>query len=193
MSAPFWEPLAASPQQPPIVTVGTTLPASPTDTQEAILVDSLTNPTYAWHFKYMASITGANKWVFLGGAPHYTFPGTANQTIAAVSAWTYPATTCDFVAPRSGDYLLTGGSIMSLPSGGPGTMYVGIANASLGPTPIGPYFGNTPATFGQQVSMSVLSKLSLVAGQTARLVHYSPVAGTNVIMPYLSAIPVRCS
>jgi hypothetical protein len=47
--------------------LGTTLPSAPGDGQEAILTDSLTVPTYAWRFRYTASITDANKWVFVGG------------------------------------------------------------------------------------------------------------------------------
>jgi hypothetical protein len=49
------------------VSIGTSLPSSPFDGQEAILVDSLTVPTYAWRFKYIASITDAYKWLCIGG------------------------------------------------------------------------------------------------------------------------------
>jgi len=67
----------ATGQTPPAVTGGggasvqvvTTLPASPTDGLEVILVDSLTLPTYAWHLKYQAGIIDANKWVYVGGSP----------------------------------------------------------------------------------------------------------------------------
>jgi hypothetical protein len=50
-------------------TYGTSLPANPADGQEAILVDSLTNPTYQWRFRYNAGSTSAYKWEFIGGAP----------------------------------------------------------------------------------------------------------------------------
>src|SRR6516164_9624771 len=46
---------------------GTTLPASPVDGQEAILVDSITNPTYQWRLRYNAGSTSAYKWEFVGG------------------------------------------------------------------------------------------------------------------------------
>jgi hypothetical protein len=46
---------------------GTTLPAGPVDGQEAILVDSLTNPTYQWRFRYNAGSALAYKWEFIGG------------------------------------------------------------------------------------------------------------------------------
>ena len=48
---------------------GTTLPASPVDTQEYILVDSVTTPTYSWHLRYVAGIPDTYKWVFAGGHP----------------------------------------------------------------------------------------------------------------------------
>jgi hypothetical protein len=46
---------------------GTSLPASPYDGQEAILVDSTTNPTYFWRFRYNAGSVNAYKWEFIGG------------------------------------------------------------------------------------------------------------------------------
>ena len=52
-----------------ITSYNTSLPTSPVDGQEAILVDSVTNPTYIWHFRYNAGSTSAYKWEFIGGAP----------------------------------------------------------------------------------------------------------------------------
>jgi hypothetical protein len=51
--------------------VGTSLPVSPFDGQEFILVDSLTAPTYSWRFLYVAA-KATNKWVFIGGAPAFS-------------------------------------------------------------------------------------------------------------------------
>src|SRR4029450_8789457 len=50
--------------QPPY---GTTLPASPSDGQQAVLVDSTTNPTYIWQFRYNAGSSSAYKWEYVGG------------------------------------------------------------------------------------------------------------------------------
>lgn len=58
----------------------TSLPASPTDKQQALLVDSLTAPTYAWLFQYEAGITDSYKWMWLGGAPLVT---TSHTTVRA--------------------------------------------------------------------------------------------------------------
>lgn len=122
MSGPFWTPLAGPPgaQGPPgasaAATVGTTLPASPTDQQEAILVDSLTAPTYAWRFKYLTAITGTNKWLFIGGGPLVvqvdTNETTQSTTYAAL------ATPGPIVPiPRAGDYVVSHGFTGSGPNG----------------------------------------------------------------------------
>ena len=59
-------PIPASPSY------GISLPASPVNGQEAILVDSLSNPTYQWRFRYNAVSSSAYKWEFMGGAPAIT-------------------------------------------------------------------------------------------------------------------------
>lgn len=46
---------------------GTSLPGSPTDGQEYILVDSTTNPTYQWRFRYNAGSLNTDKWEYVGG------------------------------------------------------------------------------------------------------------------------------
>lgn len=46
----------------------TALPGSPFDGQRVVLVDSLTDPTFSWQFRYISAKT-SNKWVFLGGQP----------------------------------------------------------------------------------------------------------------------------
>jgi hypothetical protein len=56
---------------------GTTLPASPADGQEAILVDSVTAPTYQWRFRYNAQSTSAYKWEFVGGSSMRSLGGGA--------------------------------------------------------------------------------------------------------------------
>lgn len=56
----------------------TTLPASPVDGQEAILVDSLAAPTYTWRFRYNAGHTSdAYKWEFIGGSQFTQYEATS--------------------------------------------------------------------------------------------------------------------
>jgi hypothetical protein len=84
---------------------GTSLPGSPVDGQEAILVDSTTNPTYQWRFRYNASSTSAYKWEFIGGTPwfSYAYNGTW-QPFSGNSTWV--GSSPGFVLPRTGDYWL---------------------------------------------------------------------------------------
>jgi hypothetical protein len=93
-------PIPASPI-PAGATMVTTLPVSPFDGQEVVLVDSLTAPTYSWRFRYCASITGAYKWVFIGGPPGRGYGG--NMTLTAVG-YIYITNSFHFVVPRTGVY-----------------------------------------------------------------------------------------
>jgi hypothetical protein len=97
---------ATGPQGPagtpaPTVAYGTTLPASPTDGQEAILVDSITNPSYQWRFRYNAGSSSAYKWEYTGGTP---LTVRAGGEVTQANNWgnTSPAGTI----PRAGQWLL---------------------------------------------------------------------------------------
>jgi hypothetical protein len=90
---------------------GTTLPASPANGQEAILVDSTTAPTYQWRFRYNGSSGSTYKWEYLGGAPKIFSwdPGGAamnNAAFATASAWYWWVNPVGsvFPVPRNGDY-----------------------------------------------------------------------------------------
>jgi len=89
-----------------ITGVGTSLPASPYDGQEYILVDSLTAPTYQWRFRYMNSIAADSyKWVYLGGDPMFNEVGTGGTE--GTSSTTYAALTTagpQLTPPRAGIY-----------------------------------------------------------------------------------------
>lgn len=81
----------------------TTLPVSPADQQQALLVDSLTAPTYAWLFQYEAGISDANKWVCVGAAS----PLSAENNAASSSvSTTYvdPTNNVTVTVPRGGIY-----------------------------------------------------------------------------------------
>jgi hypothetical protein len=84
---------------------GTTLPATPSDGQEHILVDSLTNPTYQWRFRYNAGSTSAYKWEFIGGDALASADASDVQIGATTGQWLDPATPGPLVTvPRPGDY-----------------------------------------------------------------------------------------
>lgn len=82
---------------------GTTLPAAPIDGQEHILVDSTTNPTYQWRFRYNAGSTSPYKWEFGGGAAAVSEVAATDNIASA--AYVALATAGPAVAlPRPGDY-----------------------------------------------------------------------------------------
>jgi hypothetical protein len=85
---------------------GTTLPGSPVDGQQAVLVDSTTNPTYIWQFRYNAGSSSAYKWEFIGGSPASTVI-TIGHSTTTVGAWADLSTVGpSFVVPRAGDYFV---------------------------------------------------------------------------------------
>jgi hypothetical protein len=86
------------------VAYGTTLPASPTDGLEAILVDSVTNPSYQFRFRYNAGSQSAYKWEFVGGTEMFAeTAGTDTTTAGTVANLTNgPSLTL----PRAGDWMI---------------------------------------------------------------------------------------
>jgi len=87
-----------------VVSYGTTLPGSPVDGQEAILVDSITNPSYQWRFRYNAGSTSTYKWEFIGGTDLFAeTQGTDTSTAGTPANLTNgPSITL----PRAGDWFV---------------------------------------------------------------------------------------
>lgn len=97
-----WAPI--TPADVANIPYGTSLPASPYDGQEAILVKSLnsaTDPPYHWRFRYNAGSSRTEKWEFIGGTSAYLVAA-QGQWVGMTPGWSVynPA----FVAPRSGVY-----------------------------------------------------------------------------------------
>ena len=86
---------------------GTTLPASPVDGQEAILVDSLTAPTYQWRFRYNAGSSVGTKWEFVGGTDAYSKVDAAETTTTTGSYVDLTTIGPRITVPRAGDYLVS--------------------------------------------------------------------------------------
>lgn len=98
---PTSNPPAVWPMAPGTSNYGTTLPTSPYDGQEAVLVDSITNSTYQWHFRYNASATSPSKWEYVGGVPLHTIGGSISTSSTTPVAVTGAPTT---TVPRTGLY-----------------------------------------------------------------------------------------
>lgn len=91
------------------VTYATSLPTSPLDIQEAILVDNTSTPTYQWRFRYNANSTNTDKWEFIGGVPYTTY-NTASSASITGTAYAANGVGCSLVVPRSGTYLVRHGA-----------------------------------------------------------------------------------
>src|SRR6516165_2193776 len=104
----YWVPVGPSIIPAPALGYGTTLPGSPVDGQEYVLVDSTTNPSYQWRFRYNASSTSAYKWEFVGGAPIVAGPS-GSITTSSTTAVVFTGGP-DVVVPRPGDYDLVFGA-----------------------------------------------------------------------------------
>jgi hypothetical protein len=96
---PLWPLSTAAP-----VSYGTSLPATPADGQEAILVDSTTNPTYQWRFRYNAGSSSAYKWEFVGGSPIWISVETSESTTSGTFV-DLATVGPQFTLLRAGDYL----------------------------------------------------------------------------------------
>lgn len=91
-----WGVFAGSP------TPATTLPSSPANGQQAILVDSTSAPTYSWLLQYVSS---ASKWVYLGGASLFNEVLTG-QTQANSGYGDLATVGPTVTVPRAGDYFV---------------------------------------------------------------------------------------
>jgi len=83
-------------------TPSTTLPANPSNGQQAILVDSTSAPTY---FEYS---TAAAKWLFIGGSPATAKVDTSETTTSA-SYTDLTTVGPSITVPRAGTYEISGG------------------------------------------------------------------------------------
>jgi hypothetical protein len=84
-------------------TYGTSLPANPVDGQEHVLVDSLTNPTYSWRFRYNAQSTSTWKWEFVGGTSLFS-EVQASESTSSASFTNLTTVGPSVVIPRAGAY-----------------------------------------------------------------------------------------
>jgi hypothetical protein len=177
------------PPVPSAATYATTLPPSPLDGQEAVLVDNVTNPSYQWRFRYNAGSSSAYKWEFVGGAPASVYVA-ANENSATVNAWkNLPTDGPLLVLPRAGDYLVAasaGGQSGTAAT----TMYIGIAPGNTTPTvSSSAYF----ATAARDAPLAIAAVLyaAQAAGVAMKLRYYTAQASDNWHDRILNVTPVR--
>ena len=81
----------------------TTLPGSPSDGDLAILVDSTSNPTYKWLFRYNAA-EATYKWECIGGNPLVVTTAASSTRTNAAYGDLADAATPTFTIPNAGDW-----------------------------------------------------------------------------------------
>lgn len=161
----------------------TTLPASPVDGQQAILVDSITNPAYQWLFRYNAGSTSAYKWEFIGGPPIFIYPaGFTPSGTAAYLTDTAVASTVN--VPRAGEYI--GHAMTTVGASGASAQYMGFA--------VDPSYRMGQAGQGtSEASISLMQKMTLTVGQAVQNVFYCATVVTTFAGRKMTVQPVRVS
>jgi hypothetical protein len=173
---------------------GTTLPASPTDGQQAVLVDSTTNPTYIWQFRYNAGSTSTYKWEFVGGSPATATrtPGTSTTTLTAAYVDLADGAGPSFTTPRAGDYWINlscavnDSAVQSVCNAG-----VGIGAFSI-PILYGGSFINPAGSWTGAAALGVGTDIA--ASSELRMRYYQGIAGTfTAKYRTFSVLPIRVS
>ena len=169
---------------------GTSLPVSPVDGQEAVLVDSLTAPTYQWTFRYNAGSTATAKWEFVGGVP---WTGIGGSISTAANTWSDLTSGPTFTVPRAGIYHAECGAFMQT------TAYTAQYNAYIGVlgSTAGRFLQITfvpTGQFGGATCYGIYANASLVASESLKL-QVNPTGGgtTSFSQGMLKITPVRVS
>jgi len=181
------------PPGPGTAVYGTSLPTTPYDGQEAVLVDSLTNPTYIWRFRYNANSTSTYKWEFVGGT-HWLNEIDGQDSLTNTASYADLATVGpSLTLPRAGDYILDYGhdsvigAANSLVYASPylGTAAVDADYCAVGTTTA----GTSASSAARRRRVTFASPNTLV-----KLQYKLGAAGTGYTRKrWLSATPVRVS
>jgi hypothetical protein len=153
----------------------TALPANPVDGQEALIADSITNPSRVWQFRYNARSTSAYKWEFIGGSPYITGVSAPAAGFLCDSAWRdFPQT---YTALFAGEYIFQAGFFCYIPGAG-GVTFIG---AGINGTNAGNFGGMSSYAANIQMSAQAPpSPLSVTAaGQVVSMMYWANGGGTG--------------
>ena len=169
---------------------GTSLPGSPVDGQIFTLVDSTTNPTYQWTFRYNASSTSAYKWEFIGGSSSYAEVQAGESPTAGGGYVAMTTAGPSFALPRAGDYIVEIGAYIVAANSQTFMSYdIGATGAvdadSCGLTPAG-----GTATGGAVGRSRLKTGLTAV---TLTCKYKSAGGGQNVAYRFIMVRPIRVS
>lgn len=170
------------------VGIGTSLPGSPTDGLEYILVDSLTAPTYSWRFRYVSGISDAYKWVFLGGVPALSEVPTS-ENYSSASYGNLATVGPQITLPRAGIFQIEIGCRLFTGSGGSYMSYAIGATAAVDADSINMDQAGGTIPYGSRPAVKTIS-----AASTAIVAKYrtSGISG-NFLHRWMRIVPVRVS
>ena len=175
------------------INYATTLPTSPFDGQETVLVDSITNPTYQWRFRYNAGSSSAYKWELIGGVPWRGSGGSANVPVAAPITDITGGPT--FTNPRPGVYRIHWGA--SVYNGGTfAGAYQSQITLYVGSTSTGIYaeLRHHSAVYdGAQIMMSAEPTLTSALLINLKAAMDRTGSNTTVTNVWMEVLPVRVS
>jgi hypothetical protein len=173
---------------------GTSLPGSPAGGDEYILVDSTSNPTYQWRFRYNSGSSSTYKWEFVGGSI-LTAQVAADESSATTAAWTDLTTAGPLiVVPRAGDYVCAGAASVYTTAGAGTGLQLGIASGATTPG-AGVIATANSAGAGYVTSMSVAPQTltAVASGADVRLRYYGAAATLHAYQRQLAVTPRRVS
>ena len=176
----------------PNTAYATTLPAAPFDGQEAVLVDSVINPTYQWRFRYNAGSTSAYKWEFIGG-PTIESRVDAFETLNPSDTAMHDLTTVGptFTPVRSGEYIAQWGGIAVIYNTTTIATYMNFAGGAGGAATL--QAGSTTAN--TQSNVTTRSRVTMTAATLYKCQYGASATGASFSWNarWLSIIPVRVS
>jgi hypothetical protein len=167
-----------------------------TNGQEAILVDSVTAPTYQWRFRYNAGNTTAYKWEFVGGRPLMVGPaGYFSGAIGTGPPGTALANGPTVTIPRAGYYDIEWGMDMN------NNVFVGAVGYNCGvfDASNNEYGGAATtiasAQYGGGSMTSATARATLAAGTVLHLNYWAGSTGSSSVAQtgYITVTPQAVS
>ena len=169
------------------------MPTSPGDGQEAILVDSVINPTYQWHFRYNSNNASAYKWEFVGGASLRGFGGSLTLTTLMTTPTNLTGGP-SLTVPRSGIYQCRYGAFHANNTTFVGA-YTTMTQTYVGAVQVGTPLQTSHSATWQGASIAIITDLTLTANDVVNLKAWLDRTGnqSTVSNGWLELIPVRVS
>jgi hypothetical protein len=176
MSEPYWVPLGAAGGVLDSAGFGTSLPASPVDGQDFVLVDSLTAPTYSWRFRYLAA-KATNKWLFVGGSPLRSEVATAQST-ATTTYVDLGTVGPQATMPVAGDYVIRFGANINAAAACGG--YVAVKRGAAATSDVDGVFAQYGSAAANANSVAREMTLAGLAAGLVLTLQYRAIAGTPI-------------